>query len=136
MSSNYVRGASVTAAASQSEILEMLAGSGATGLRCTSEDGRAGISFASGGRQYRIVVVLPRSSDESLQPAGAGHAPKTAHEGARQRWRALAVLIRAKLDAVASGIVTFDQEFLAYALSPQRAHAPADPSRAAARPSA
>ncbi len=36
----------------------------------------------------------------------------------RQRWRALALVIKAKLEAVASGIVTFDEEFYAHMILP------------------
>ena len=38
--------------------------------------------------------------------------------GCRQRWRALNLAIKAKLEAVESGIVTFDQEFLAHIVGP------------------
>ena len=125
MTSNYIRGASITASESQTEIQDMLAGYGATSLRCTREDRKATISFAADGRQFRIVLTLPRSADDPLKPPSTGHAPKTAQESARQRWRALSVLIRAKLDAVASGIVTFDQEFLAYRIPTQGQSHPA-----------
>lgn len=118
MSTNYVRGSSITAAASQAEIQDLLARSGATDVRCASEDGRAAIAFASGSRHYRIVLSLPRPSEEPLRPPSTGQPAKSAQEGARQRWRALAALVRAKLEAVDSGIVTFDQEFVGYRLAP------------------
>jgi Lon protease-like protein len=134
MSSNYVRGASITASAYQEEIRQMLTGSGATGFRCTCEDGRAAIAFSSGGRRFRIVLALPRAAEEPLQPPSRGQA-RTAQESARQRWRALSQLIRAKLDAVAAGIVTIDQEFLAYGLAPQAEPAlPPDPASPHASP--
>jgi hypothetical protein len=36
----------------------------------------------------------------------------------RQRWRALALAIKAKLEAVESGIATFEEEFMAYIVLP------------------
>lgn len=36
----------------------------------------------------------------------------------RQRWRALALVIKAKLEAVESGITTFEDEFMAHLLLP------------------
>lgn len=114
MTSNYVRGASVTALESQAEIGAMLAGSGATGFRCTCEDGRAAVAFAWGARRYRMVLDLPRAAEFALHGHPTG--PKTAQESGRQRWRALSALVRAKLEAVDAGIVVFDDEFLAYAL--------------------
>lgn len=39
-------------------------------------------------------------------------------QGCRQRWRALALVIKAKLEAVESGITTFEEEFLAHIVMP------------------
>ncbi|WP_344300835.1 hypothetical protein [Sinomonas flava] len=114
MSSNYIRGASVTALESQAEIGAMLAGSGATGFRCTWEHGRAAIAFIHGACRYRMVLDLPRAAEFALHRHPTG--PKTAQESGRQRWRALSALVRAKLEAVDAGIVAFDDEFLAYTL--------------------
>jgi hypothetical protein len=36
----------------------------------------------------------------------------------RQRWRALYLVIRAKLEAVEAGIAVYEQEFLAFISSP------------------
>ena len=36
----------------------------------------------------------------------------------RQRWRALALVIKAKLEAVETGITGFDEEFLAHVVMP------------------
>ena len=39
-------------------------------------------------------------------------------QACRQRWRALALVIKAKLEAVESGITTFEDEFLAHIVMP------------------
>lgn len=96
----------------------MLASSGATAFRCTCEDERAAITFRSGSHGFRIILALPREVEEPLAPRSTGDASKAAQEAARRRWRQLSQLIKAKLEAVAFGIVTFDQEFLAYMLDP------------------
>jgi hypothetical protein len=36
----------------------------------------------------------------------------------RRRWRSLALAIKAKLEVVASGIATFDEEFMAHLVLP------------------
>ena len=36
----------------------------------------------------------------------------------RQRWRALLLVIKAKLEAIEAGIATFEDEFLAYTMLP------------------
>ncbi|GAB2748522.1 hypothetical protein [Sinomonas soli] len=119
MSTNYVRGASITAAASQSEIQQMLMAHGATGLRWSWEDGKAAIAFRAGERRFRIVLALPQTADRLPPRSTPYESPKTPQDVGRQRWRQLSLLIRAKLDAVGSGIATFDQEFLAYMLDPE-----------------
>ncbi|MDQ4504308.1 hypothetical protein [Sinomonas sp. ASV322] len=125
MRSNYVRGASMSCSALQAEIQEMLVESGASGFRLASEQGKAAIAFSAGDRQFRLVLSQPGSADsrlepeyDPLQPHSTGHESKTMQEAARKNWWQLAVLIRAKLDAVAKGIVTFDEEFLAYMVMP------------------
>jgi hypothetical protein len=87
----------------QAEIQQMLAGTGAHGFRIASEHGKSAVSFTSGDRQFRLIVPHTASEDK---------------EAARQSWRQLSQLIQAKLDAVASGLVVFDEEFLAYMVMP------------------
>jgi hypothetical protein len=124
MTTHYVLGASISSAASRVEIQDMLTGYGATGFRCGWEEGRAAIAFTAGNRQFRLVLALPRSADlagsagDPLQPRRPGTGTKSPEETARRCWHRLALLIRAKLEAVDSGIVTFDQEFLAYMVLP------------------
>ena len=107
MRSNYVRGASLSSSAFQAEIQQMLAGCGAREFRIASEHGKATVSFSLGDRRFRFVLSHLGSRESS-----------SSQETARQGWRQLSVLIRAKLEAVASGIVTFDEEFLAYMVMP------------------
>ena len=45
-------------------------------------------------------------------------ATKEYEQAVRQSWRALALVIKAKLEAVQAGIVEFDQEFLAHLVLP------------------
>jgi hypothetical protein len=39
-------------------------------------------------------------------------------QACRQRWRALALVVKAKLEAVECGISTFEEEFLAWMMLP------------------
>jgi len=59
----------------------------------------------AGERQVRLEVPMPHESE-------AGTRAK-AEAATRQRWRALNLVLKAKLEAVASGIATLDSEFLA-----------------------
>lgn len=67
-----------------------------------------------------IRFVLPRPDPKKFRLDKRGFLrPQTAIQKAieqadRQRWRALYLVIRAKLEAVEAGISIFEQEFLAY----------------------
>lgn len=115
---NYVRGASISCAAFRAEIQEMLTRYGATGFRYGWEEGRTAIAFTAGGRHFRFVLVLPGSTADPLQPRRTDPAAKPGEDASRQRWQKLSMLIRAKLEAVAAGVATFDEEFLAYMVLP------------------
>ncbi len=100
----------------------MLTDHGAHGFRCASEHGKAEVAFSSDDRRFRLALALP-----SALPSGRGSDPlvpdatqgsRTTQDVARRRWRQLSSLIKAKLEAVDAGIVTFDEEFLAYMVMP------------------
>ncbi|MBT1001794.1 hypothetical protein KIH31_04190 [Paenarthrobacter sp. DKR-5] len=125
MTTNYVRGASISSSAFRAEIQAMLTVYGAAGFRCGLEDGRAAIVFIAGKRQFRFILPLTGpvgsssgTTGDPLQPRSSDTAGKAKEDAARRQWHQLSLLIRAKLDAVAAGITTFDQEFLAYMVLP------------------
>lgn len=89
----------------------MLVASGVRQFQFRSEQGRAGVAFSTGDRRFRLI--LPVSATAAAPPDS-----RTSQDAARRHWRQLSVLMRAKLDAVSSGIVTFDEEFLAYMVMP------------------
>lgn len=98
---------------------------GATAFSYGWEATRAAISFVVDDRQIRFVLPLPdRSLREfthtpATQKPRAPKAAETEYEKAvRQRWRALALVVKAKLEAVNAGIVTFEQEFYAHTVLP------------------
>lgn len=83
--------------------------------------GRSGtrgmIGFTMNERTIRFVVPLPdeQSADFTRTDTGrqrTASAARAAYEqSVKSRWRALAVVIKAKLVAVEEGIVTFEEEF-------------------------
>lgn len=120
----YAENTQVSSDKSRAEIERTLSRYGATSFTYGWEQTRAAIAFVMEGRQIRFVLPLPdRSSDEfRLTPTGKGRAPNAA-EGAyeqavRQRWRALALMVKAKLEAVSAGIVSFEVEFLPHTVLP------------------
>jgi len=108
---------------SRAEIERVLERYGAARFLYGWEPGHALISFEMRGRRMRFVLPLPDESEFRFTPRlqlRSDGAWREAHQQAlRQRWRALALIIKAKLEAIESGIVTFEAEFLAQTVLPQ-----------------
>jgi hypothetical protein len=71
---------------------------------------RAVIQFRMQSRVIRFELPLP-------QPDRGKAEHKLAQE-TRARWRALLLIIKAKLEAVENGVTTFEEEFLAHIVMP------------------
>jgi hypothetical protein len=124
MGGRYAAGTEVGADRSRAEIERTLSRYGARQFMYGWDERRAVLGFVAADRQVRFVLPLPDRDDPEFNetPTGrrrTGSAASTAYEQAiRQRWRALALVIKAKLEAVESGIVGFEQEFLAHLVLP------------------
>lgn len=124
--SKYAADTKVAPDRSRAEIERTLQRYGATGFMYGWNGGRAMIGFEAHSRRVRFELPLPDESEFTTVNAGArgtrdrsDTARKNAHEQAvRQRWRALALAIKAKLEAVDSKIVSFEDEFLAHIVLP------------------
>lgn len=120
----YAEGTSVSPERSQAEISEQLRRYGATSYVSGYEDNRAMIAFKAHSRTIRFVLDLPLPGDPEFAKTPTGQvrkpdARRAAYEGEiRRRWRALALAIKAKLEAVSTGIASFEDEFLAYTVLP------------------
>lgn len=91
------------------EIESTLQRYGASGFAYGWEADRAVILFRMADRHVKFVLTMP-----DAKAMGAERAAKEA----RRRWRALLLVIKAKLEACASGIAVFDDEFLAHIVMP------------------
>jgi len=122
--SQYAQNTTVDSGASRNEIERTLVRYGATSFAYGWQDSAAMIGFVANSRQVRFILPMPdrTSRDFTMTPTGKTRVPKAqqdAYEQAvRQRWRALALVVKAKLEAVASGIVSFDEEFYAHMILP------------------
>jgi hypothetical protein len=125
----YAKKTSVPISSSRAEIERTLERYGAESFAYGWDTEQAVIMFKYHGRQIRFVLPLPdRSSPEFTQyrPGGGYNLTRRSPEGARekweqaqrQRWRALALAIKAKLEVVEAGISTFESEFLAHIVLP------------------
>ena len=122
--SHYAQKTAVSSENSRAEIERTLRRYGATGYAYAWDDARAAamVGFALGGRRVRFMLPMPNPKSEEFTrtPTGKERKPDAAakewEQAGRQRWRALALMIKAKLEAVESGIVTLEDEFLAHLL--------------------
>jgi hypothetical protein len=96
---------------SRADIEKLLVAAGATRFAAGWEKGRASVAFELRGRAVRFILPLPDVTRD-------GRSGPAINRDARQRWRALLLLVKAKLEAVASGITTIEEEFLAHTVLP------------------
>ena len=120
----YAEKTEVSSDRSRSEIERTLARYGASHFGYMSEPERAMVAFRKDGRHVRFLVPLPDRQARTFThtPTGKVASPTAAQNGyeqaVRQRWRALALVVKAKLEAVETGIATFEEEFYAYTVLP------------------
>ena len=123
--SRYAENTTVASDKSRAEIERTLRRYGAEQFAYGWQSDGAVIAFVAHGRQIRFTLPLPdrQSTEFTLTPSKQWRRDdKTADEAyekaIRQRWRALALVIKAKLEAVETGITTFEDEFLAHTALP------------------
>lgn len=122
--SRFAQGSSVSVEKSRAEIERLIIRYGATSTAFMNGPGRAMILFEAKKRRIVFELPLPNLDDKRFARDGRGtvRGPAKRHEAweqaCRQAWRALALVIKAKLEAVDSGITTFEDEFLAHIIMP------------------
>jgi hypothetical protein len=121
----YAENTQVSSDRSRAEIERILFRYGADKFAYATERARAQIAFEIGGRRIVFRLPLPdRDADEfRLTPSkkwerSEEEQAKAYEQAVRQRWRALALVIKAKLEAVDAGITTIEDEFLAHIAIP------------------
>jgi hypothetical protein len=102
----YAQRTKVPVDRTKTEIEQTLARYGADRFGYFSERGKAIVVFEAHERQLRFDLPLADGESE----LGEGQR--------RQKWRALLLCIKAKLESVASGIETFEEAFLAHVVMP------------------
>jgi hypothetical protein len=109
---------------SRAEIERTLERYGATAFMYGWDTRRAAISFDVAGRRYRIVLPLPEKNDRAFthSPTGRERTSNSAsaafEQARRQRWRALALWIKAVLEAAEAGIISIEEALLPFVVLP------------------
>lgn len=123
--SRYAAETSVSTGKSRDEIERTLRRYGAEAFGYISEAKAAVVMFRMAGRHIKFVLPLPdpaarefTHTPSKAQARTADAAEAAWEQACRQRWRALALVIKAKLEAVEAGITTVEDEFLAHTVLP------------------
>jgi hypothetical protein len=90
----------------RAEVERTLMRYGAERFAYMNEVGRAVIMFEAAGRRIRFELPLPEGESDNVA------------QQRRQKWRALLLCIKAKLESVGSKIETFEEAFLAHVVMP------------------
>jgi len=119
----YAAKTEVSSQKSRAEIEHILERYGANSFAYAAQSDKAMIGFEKSGRTVRFIIPLPDRTSREFTHHERGARTETAHaalyeQAVKQRWRAMALMVKAKLEGVESGIVTFEQEFLAHTVLP------------------
>lgn len=123
--SKYAANTSVSSEKSRAEIERTLRRYGADQFAYATSAERAMIGFQANGRRVRFDLDMPDRNSAEITRTPTQNRRRSSEQidaaweqACRQRWRALALCVKAKLEAVESDITTFDAEFMAHIVLP------------------
>lgn len=118
----YAANTNVSSELSRLEIEKTLIRYGADNFAYATANGQALIGFTMNERQIKFILPLPKKEEFKYTPTGRDRSENSQYEAweqaCRQRWRALHLVIKAKLEAVECGISEFEDEFMANVVLP------------------
>ena len=119
----YAQNTQVTVERSKGEIERTLKRYGASAFMYGWDKNQAVIGFEVDGRRYRMKLPMPDLGEFKYTETGKARTSQTAIESAweqatRQRWRALALWIKAVLEAAEAGIVSLEEALQPFTMLP------------------
>jgi hypothetical protein len=121
----YAENTTVSTEKSRGEIERTLQRYGADQFMYGWNQDQAVIGFCLAGRQIKFILQMPDRKSFSKTPTGKPRSQiqsdKEYEQACRQKWRALSLVIKAKLEAVEAGISIFEDEFMANIVLPNGA---------------
>lgn len=121
----YASETKVSADRSKAEIERLLIKYGASKFMSGWQETSAIVGFEMRNRRLKFLLPLPSKSEDRFKFSPSrrklrseADAYRAWEQETRQRWRALALIIKAKLEAVESEISTFDEEFMPHIVLP------------------
>jgi hypothetical protein len=124
MTKRYAEATEVPVTRSKQQVEALLVQHKAEGFHTGWDAQRDIIEFLWKGKQIRFVLPRPDRKDFKFTRSGAWRNDRqitqAIEQAERQRWRALYLVIRAKLESVEAGIAVFEEEFMAFIVVPGR----------------
>jgi hypothetical protein len=124
MMSTFAKDTTVSVEKSRAEIEKLITRYGATSTAFMNAPNRAMVLFECKGRRIMFELKLPARDEKRFlrdyrnYTLPANKSFEKWEQACRQCWRALALVIKAKLEAVETGITSFEDEFLAHIVMP------------------
>lgn len=125
MSTTYAKGTKASISKTDEEIKKALRKYGAENFLIGEASGRAQVLFEMNGRRIIIRMPLPSKDEKRFHKTAGRNITRSQdaalalwEQEAREKWRALLLCIKAKLESVNSGVETFEQAFMAHMLLP------------------
>lgn len=121
----FAKGTKVAIETTDHQIKQMLRKAGATAYATFEDDSGAKIAFRLHDLNIRMSLAMPDRWSEQFtmrvvnQHGGLSRrteeaAEKLWEQACRERWRALHLCVKAKLEAIEAGVETFEDAFLAH----------------------
>ena len=126
----YAAGTTVSVEKSAAEMRTMIVKYGASHVGFMDGPGKSVVEFIAKERRIRFVLPLPDQTDKRFthekprrsysqaRLRSKDAAYKAWEQACRERWRSLCLAVKAKLDCVATGISSFESEFMAHTVDP------------------
>lgn len=126
---HYAAQTDVSVDRSQTELRKLLSRYGATNYVMGTVDGQIAVMFEVHARRIRLSVPAATLADSdrtvavnqygnSRRKRSEADLAKMLEQRERQQWRILALVIKAKLEIIETGAVTFEDEFLPHTMLP------------------
>lgn len=111
---SYAENTSVPVDRSQGEIRRILEKYKASGFAFGEQGPLSVVMFEMAGRRIKFIIPMPEKPRQSARLVDFSRFDQKC----RTKWRCLVLVIKAKLEAVESGITTLEEEFLAHIVLP------------------
>ena len=124
--SNYAKNTNVSVSKSQAEVQNILRRYGADRFGTMEDKQNAYLMFEYNQLLIQIQVPMPDRNEFTHTPTGRKRSKdqidREFEQSVRQKWRALVLAVKAKLEAIESGISSVEKEFLAFVVMHDGSH--------------